>query len=89
MIRITDVHVVSDGWLLLDFDNHARKFVDVRPAMKGVLKQLEDPQFFEQVYVDKELGTITWPGELDLDPDVLYRQGIDATAAVKTFAQNG
>lgn len=57
--------------------------------MKGTLKQLEDPQFFKQVYVNQDLGTITWPGELDLVPDVLYLQGIDATTAVQTFAQYG
>lgn len=87
MVRVTNAHVVSDGWLLLDFDNQERKFVDIKPVMKGILKQLEDPQFFEQVHVDRELGTVTWPGELDLDPDNLYRQGIDANVAVMTLAQ--
>jgi formylmethanofuran dehydrogenase subunit E-like metal-binding protein len=27
---------------------------------------------FEQVKVDEQTGTITWPGDVDLDPDVIY-----------------
>jgi hypothetical protein len=27
---------------------------------------------FEQVAVDEQTGTITWPGDVDLDPDVIY-----------------
>lgn len=79
---------MTNGWVLLDFDNHERRFVDIKPVMTGVLKQLEDPQFFEQVHVDKELGTITWPGELDLDPGNLYMQGIDANAVMAEIAKH-
>jgi len=88
VVRVTKAKVVRglNGWLLLDFDNNEHKFVDIKPVMKGVLDQLHDQKFFEQVYVDPELGTITWPGELDLDPDNLYRQGIDAKE-IKILAQ--
>ena len=27
---------------------------------------------FSQVKVDEETGTITWPADVDLDPDVIY-----------------
>jgi hypothetical protein len=27
---------------------------------------------FEQVKVDEQTGTVTWPGDVDLDPDVIY-----------------
>jgi hypothetical protein len=66
------------GWLLLEFDNGDTRFVDIKPSMRGHLEKLKDPNFFKRVVVDKELGTITWPGEIDLDPDNLYIQGIDS-----------
>lgn len=66
-----------DGWLLIDFNDGKRKLVDINPHMKGVLEQLKDPEFFKKVFVDKELRTVTWPGELDLDPDSLYLEGKD------------
>ncbi len=31
-----------------------------------------DDQFFQQVSVNPELGTVTWPNGADLCPDVLY-----------------
>jgi hypothetical protein len=38
----------------------------------GVFKPLKDLQFFSQVTVDPEFGTICWPNGADIDPDVLY-----------------
>jgi len=35
---------------------------------------LKDPDFFSQVRVDPEAGTVVWPNGVDLDPDVLYHQ---------------
>ena len=45
---------------------------DVIQGQDGVFLPLQDPQFFKQVRVNQELGTITWPNDVDLDPDVLY-----------------
>ena len=39
---------------------------------RGVFRQWEEPGFFERVFISKESQTVTWPGDLDLDPDVLY-----------------
>jgi hypothetical protein len=33
---------------------------------------LRETAIFEQVKVDENTGTITWPGDVDLDPDVIY-----------------
>lgn len=38
----------------------------------GVFQPLEDPEFFKQVQVDPEAGTIVWPNGVDFCPDVLY-----------------
>ncbi|MFM7192421.1 MAG: DUF2442 domain-containing protein [Microcystaceae cyanobacterium] len=43
----------------------------------GVFEPLKNPEYFAQVKVNPELGTIQWPNGADLDPDVLY-------AALKT-----
>ncbi len=40
----------------------------------GVFKPLEDITFFKQVAVDKEIGTLVWPNEVDFCPDVLYSE---------------
>ena len=33
---------------------------------------LRDPDYFAQVRVDPEAGTIVWPNGVDLDPQVLH-----------------
>lgn len=38
----------------------------------GIFAPLQQPEFFAQVKVHLELGTIYWPNDADLDPDVLY-----------------
>jgi Protein of unknown function (DUF2442) len=40
--------------------------------LTGVFSVLKDPLFFNQV--SAENGFVTWPGELDLAPDSMYRE---------------
>lgn len=40
----------------------------------GVFAPLQQPDYFAQVRVDPELGTICWPNGADIDPDVLYSE---------------
>jgi hypothetical protein len=47
---------------------------------KGVFGRWENPSEFARVYVDAELGTVSWPGDLDLAPDALYRDIAGVTA---------
>jgi hypothetical protein len=54
--------------------NGVQGAVDLAPyfSFRGVFAPLKDLNYFAQVRVDPELGTITWPNGADLDPDVLY-----------------
>ncbi len=56
------------------FEDGVEGDLDIREVVRefsGVLAPLADPTFVAKVTVN-ERGTITWPGELDLDPVVLY-----------------
>ena len=77
MVLVKSVIPIIDGWLFVTFDNDEQKIVDIKPHMNGILEKLKNPEFFKQVFVDPELETVSWPGELDFDPDNLYKQGID------------
>ena len=44
----------------------------VHSPSAGVFAKLSDPTVFAQV--DVELGVVTWPGEVDLAPDAMYRE---------------
>ena len=48
--------------------------VDVGAMVRfvGVFEPLKDAGFFATVSVNRELGTVCWPNNADLDSDVLY-----------------
>ena len=72
--RIRTVEPLEGFVLRLGFDDGTVREVDLEPDLWGpVFEALRrDPQLFQQVRVDEELGTIVWPNGADLDPDVLH-----------------
>lgn len=74
LVRIRRVEHVRDYVVRLDFTDGTVGEVDLEPLIWGPVfeSHRSDPEFFQQVYVDEVSGTIAWPNETDLDPDVLY-----------------
>ena len=75
LIKIDTVEPLHGYWLRLTFSDGAVKDVDVveilgRGAVFSATRK--DRTVFEQVRVNPETGTIQWPGDVDLDPEVLY-----------------
>lgn len=71
---ITQVEPLSGHWLRLSFADGAVHEVDLTGvlAVGGVFAPVcDDRATFEAVRVEPEFGTIEWPGDMDLDPDVL------------------
>ncbi len=40
----------------------------------GVFERWQDEDEFMRVTIDPESGTVTWPGDIDIAPDALYRE---------------
>ncbi|UWZ85345.1 DUF2442 domain-containing protein [Occallatibacter riparius] len=40
--------------------------------LSGVFEALKDPEIFRQVHI--EFGAVSWPGDIDLAPDAMYRE---------------
>lgn len=75
--RIRRVRYVEDYTLELTFADGVQANIDFTDRIGGrgsVFRPLEDVDFFRQVKVDPLAGTLVWPNDVDLDPDVLYSE---------------
>jgi len=75
LIDVVDVKPLGEKKLELSFADGLKAVVDMEKVIQtfdGVFAPLKDPDFFRQVKVDPEIGTIVWPNGADICPDVLY-----------------
>lgn len=73
--RVVSVRYLREYWLELTFAEGRKGRLDFRERISGrggPFRALKDVEFFKQVRVDPEAGTLVWPNDLDLDLDVLY-----------------
>ncbi len=73
---VTDLKVLDGYCIELTFSDGVRGVMDLANRIVrrgGIFAPLEDTQFFRQVAVDNDLGTIVWPNGVDFCPDLLYR----------------
>ena len=85
--RVCGVRHLKDYQLEISFSDGTVAELDFRRRIMGrggVFVPLEDVEFFRQVVVDQEAGTLAWPNGVDLCPDVLY-----AEATGKPIAELG
>lgn len=74
MVRIQSATPGQGFAMRLKFTNGTEKVIDLQKYLRGPIFERirKDRSYFEEVQVDKELGTIVWPNGADIDPDVLY-----------------
>ena len=75
IISVTEVEPLEGLRIRATFSDGAVKEIDLSEliGMGGVFAPIRDRrEIFEQVKVNPESQTVEWPGEVDLDPDVLY-----------------
>jgi hypothetical protein len=75
MNDVVEVRYVRDYTLWLRFQDGTCGEVDISRSFKGpVFEPLRNVEFFRQVRVDPELGTIVWPNGADVAPETLYER---------------
>jgi hypothetical protein len=74
LLDIVAVKPLTNYHLQIEFEDETIGIVNVATLIPftGVFAPLEDEDYFVQVNVDPETGTIFWPNGADIDPDVLY-----------------
>jgi hypothetical protein len=73
---VVSATLVGERRIELVFDDGERGVVDFSKYLDrgGVFERLKDPEFFRSFTVDRELGVITWGGEIDIAPETLYAE---------------
>ena len=75
MNDVVEVRYLRDYTLWLRFEDGSSGEVDIKPSLKGpVFEPLRDIEFFKQVRIDPEIGTIVWPNGADVAPETLYER---------------
>ncbi len=73
LLDVVDVRHVRDYVVWLRFEDGTEGEVDLRSSLRGpIFEPLRDVEYFKQVRVDPELGTIVWPNGADIAPETLY-----------------
>ena len=76
MNSVTSVRARDDFHLELMFSDGERRLFDMTPYLaKGVFTELQAPARFKQAYVG--LGTVCWPGNLDIAPETLFDRSVE------------
>jgi hypothetical protein len=75
LIDVTAVEVRYHRVLRLTFENGEVRDIDLAPMLWGpAFESLADDAVFNQVKIDPEGGTITWPNGADISAHTLYRE---------------
>jgi hypothetical protein len=71
---VIEVNPLTEYRLYLRFEDGVSGEVDIAQLISftGVFSPLQNRDYFIQVKVNPDIGTICWPNEADIDPDVLY-----------------
>lgn len=75
IVYITDVEPLDGHRIRATFTDGAVKDIDLAELLAGggvFARIYNERQVFEQVRVNPETRTVEWPGDVDLDPEVLY-----------------
>ena len=68
--RVVSVEPLDNYKLKVKLSNGRKGIFDVSAFIgSGVFQELKDPKYFRRVYVD--YGTVVWPNEQDIDPELI------------------
>jgi hypothetical protein len=70
IVKIVSVQPLKNYKLRVKLSNGQKGIFDVSKFVGvGVFKELKDPKYFRQVSI--KYGTVVWPNEQDIDPELI------------------
>jgi len=73
---LIEIKYIGGYKLELLFENGKRGTVDFQKYTKkgGFFNRLSDIEYFKKAFINKELGVLCWPDDLDIAPETLYSE---------------
>jgi len=79
MHDVKKAQYLSEYKLLLTFDDGIEKEVDFNKLLEGfegpIFRPLKDINYFKTFSINDDIGTVCWPNDADVCPDLLYDKG--------------
>ncbi len=70
---VSDFEIVGDYTIRVTFDDGSEQVIEFEAILYGpMFGPLREPEIFNQVKLDSDLGTLVWPTGADIDPTVLH-----------------
>ncbi len=86
--RVLAFEIVGPYTLRIQFDDNTWQTIDFRSILAGELYgPLRDPELFNKVQLDAEIGTLVWPNGADFDPATLHDWSVYAPALIARARQ--
>jgi hypothetical protein len=88
--RITQAGAAGDHRLHLSFDDGTTGVVDFSgERWSGDMASLADPDYFVQVAIQPQSGTVVWPNGVGMSAEALYEKVQQASGHPTSWAQKG
>ncbi len=73
---VVEAKYIEDYKLELTFENGKKGIVDLRGYIQrgGVFSHFSKIEYFKRFYINKELGVLCWPDDVDIAPETLYSE---------------
>ena len=74
-LSVVEVKPLENYYLWLRFENNEEKIFDIKPYLEiGKFQELKNKDLFNTVKIS--FDSIEWSNHLDLDPKLLYKEGV-------------
>ncbi len=73
LVDVTDFSIVGNYTLQIEFNDRTVRVINFKPILSGPLfGPLCNLDLFNQVKLNRDIGTLIWPTGADIDPNVLH-----------------
>ena len=76
--KIKKIQYIKNYIYHIRFEDGRQGDIDFKPFLWGeAFEMLRDTAYFKKAFIDSTTGTITWPNDTDIAPEILYQKIVE------------